>query len=336
MGDWFADLFGFPEVSARAVYENLKIEKNEMHSLANGRCFAVGTLSTPSLCELRHEFQEVKDQAKGRITVSNLSGEAGELHCDPENYGALFQVASQFNLLEMLGPEVTPEKGISGYINDKTQGPSCALAAAPATVFRNYFVTVEGCSGQSRERQIDCLEDIGDMLGNEQNSLWRMKNGYALDCFGGLARINKRLGEMSEANIDLLGQKLRVGLHSGVEVTHQNAPRNQQVSQVFCSALPVGYSQSPAQEWRRFAQLILDAAYEATIGAGVINFVKTGVNKVYLTQLGGGVFGNNMVWIYKAIERALTIYEAFGLDVKIVSHGNIDDDLNELEKRWKR
>ena len=61
------------------------------------------------------------------------------------------------------------------------------------------------------------------MLGNEQNSLWRMKNGYALDCFGGLARINKRLGEMSEANIDLLRQKLRVGLHSGVEVTHQNA-----------------------------------------------------------------------------------------------------------------
>ena len=52
---------------------------------------------------------------------------------------------------------------------------------------------------------------------------------------------------------------------------------------------------------------------------------------MYLTQLGGGVFGNNMVWIYKAIERALTIYEAFGLDVKIVSHGNIDDDLNELE-----
>ena len=123
MGDWFADLFGFPEVSARAVYENLKIEKRD--ALFGQRpVFCRWYIKHAFSRELRHEFQEVKDQEKGRITVSNLSGEAGELHCDPENYGALFQVASQFNLLEMLGPEVTPEKGISGYINDKTQGPS--------------------------------------------------------------------------------------------------------------------------------------------------------------------------------------------------------------------
>ena len=30
------------------------------------------------------------------------------MHADPELEGALFQVASQFNLLEMTGPSITP------------------------------------------------------------------------------------------------------------------------------------------------------------------------------------------------------------------------------------
>jgi hypothetical protein len=32
-----------------------------------------------------------------------------------------FQAASQFNCLEMVGPGVSPQQGISGYINDPTQ-----------------------------------------------------------------------------------------------------------------------------------------------------------------------------------------------------------------------
>jgi len=34
------------------------------------------------------------------------------LHAAASNAGALFQVASQFNLLEMMSPEVTPEQGV--------------------------------------------------------------------------------------------------------------------------------------------------------------------------------------------------------------------------------
>ena len=41
----------------------------------------------------------------------------------PEFAGALFQVASQFNLLEMVSPDVTPEHGVSGYAHDLTLGP---------------------------------------------------------------------------------------------------------------------------------------------------------------------------------------------------------------------
>jgi hypothetical protein len=40
-------------------------------------------------------------------------GEARAVHADSELEGALFQVASQFNLLEMTGPTVTLKDGVT-------------------------------------------------------------------------------------------------------------------------------------------------------------------------------------------------------------------------------
>lgn len=47
------------------------------------------------------------------------------LHGSPEFEGAWFQVASQFNALEMPSPSVTPEQGVTAYVHDRTQGPAC-------------------------------------------------------------------------------------------------------------------------------------------------------------------------------------------------------------------
>ena len=55
------------------------------------------------------------------------------MHADSELGGALFQVASQFNLLEMAGPSVSPEDGVTRYGGDHTQGPACAIAAGGRT-----------------------------------------------------------------------------------------------------------------------------------------------------------------------------------------------------------
>jgi hypothetical protein len=57
-----------------------------------------------------------------------VTGDVWRMHLLPENAGALFQLASQFNLLEMTGPEVTPENGVvTIYQHDHTQGPACAI-----------------------------------------------------------------------------------------------------------------------------------------------------------------------------------------------------------------
>ena len=117
---------------------------------------------------------------KGRLTVRQVVGDVQGFHTELSNSGALFQVASQFNLLEMVSPTVTPEEGVGIYENDRTQGPACAIAAGAGTIYRNYFVPCNGQIGQSADHQIDCLADIGKSLNNTQNRLWRMQNGYAL------------------------------------------------------------------------------------------------------------------------------------------------------------
>lgn len=334
MYDWFEDLFGFPESSPEAVHENIEIHGDRMMSVANGRTFGIGTLSTPSLGELRAAAAEAAAELPGQLKVANISGDAGELHCSPDYNGALFQVASQFNLLEMVGPDVTPEEGIAGYAYDSTQGPSCAMAAAPATLYRNYFVPVGQQSGQTSNCQIDCLRDVGAALGNEDGRFWRMSNGYALCKPEGLTAINEQLNRLDPNELDSLRIQLRIGIHSEVQVTHRDAPEGQTVSQAYCSALPVGYSQSAAANWTGFAQLVLNAAYEATLAAAVINAAKTGSNKVLLTRIGGGVFGNDLQWIHSAMERAFGQFESVNLEVLIVSYNHIDPELVDLAKRW--
>ena len=114
--------------------------------------------------------------------------------------------------------------------------------------------------------------------------------------------------------------KLRIGLHRDVEVTDAARPLPV-VSQAFCSALPVAYGEVPARHWGAFAKLVLEAAYEATLWATVLNAQRGGSRSVLLTSLGGGAFGNDESWIEAALTRALQLARAFELDVRLVSYG---------------
>ena len=94
--------------------------------------------------------------------------------------------------------------------------------------------------------------------------------------------------------------------------------------------MPVAYSGHPSENWAKFAELILEATYEATICAGVLNYLKTGNNTVYLTLIGGGAFGNKTEWIIDALNRSLHLYKTVGLDVAIVSYGSSNNHVQDL------
>lgn len=322
--DWFKEIAGFQEYAYAETQERFELAGHTLRSKVNGRSYEIGELETPSLGELRQRAASVADRLAGTLRVSTVTGDVRTIHRDPNARNALFQVASQFNLLEMTGPNVSPEDGVARYMYDHTQGPACALAAGAATIYRNYFAPVDGCVGQTRDRQLDCLKDLGTALGNEGNQLWDMCNGYALCSAEGLATIQRTLDTMSHQERDPLRDLLRVGLHWGVEVT-QAPPSDQIVSQAFCSALPISYMPHPPELWEPFATLVLEGAYEATVWAAVVNAERSSSNIVFLTQLGGGAFGNETRWIHGAIRRALQRVQGVSLDVRLVSHGPADE-----------
>mgnify|MGYP006273095755 CR=1 FL=1 len=337
-GDWFETLMGFTERAYEETQRNLEVSGTVLRSRVNGRTYGIGRLEIPTLAELRSRALEDRS-ATGEIAVSGVAADVSRLHRDPANRHALFQVASQFNLLEMTGPEVTPEDGVARYARDHTQGPACARAAGAATIYRNYCVPVAGHTGQTRTRQVNCLADVGAALGNDGGALWAMRNGYALCTPDGLDRVRQTLAGMTAGQRDALRDLLRVGVHWDVEVTSAERP-DQLVSQVFCSALPVSYTSIPAPRWEPFAALVLEGAYEATLWAAAVNARRSGSNVVYLTRLGGGAFGNEPRWIHAAIGRAVARAREAGLDldVRVVSHGPPSPELSALidELRQRR
>jgi hypothetical protein len=158
-------------------------DKTEMElvSNVNGARYHVGSFTTPSLRELREEYQHWKKLERCKLdNDSVMSGDCSDdkratstsirhmairdifaLHTDPIYCDATFLVASQFNCLEFPTPHHVPENGITDYIYDPTQGPACAVAAAPGTVLRNYFVPVSV---------------VGRSQSNKNNNDWNDKN----------------------------------------------------------------------------------------------------------------------------------------------------------------
>jgi hypothetical protein len=324
---WFETLTGFPEESPRQVRANLTAEGNTLKSRVNGKGWICGELETPSLAELRQRVRSSVYKI-GKMSVREVVADVQNLHADESNAGALFQVASQFNLLEMIGPSTTPESGVGIYENDLTQGPACAIAAGAGTIYRNYFAVVNGQIGQSATNQIDCIADVGEALGNSEGRLWKMRNGYALASETGLVEISNRLRSLSEGEIDGLRQLLRIGIQWDTQVTLDES--RHLVSQAYCSALPVAYCPYPSSLWAKFARLVLEAAYEATMCAAILNAKRNENNRLYLTLLGGGAFGNETEWIITGIRRALNLYRDADLDVAIVSYGSSNSDVQEL------
>ena len=324
---WFEVLMGFRETSPNQVRENIAVDGDTLTSLVNRKAFTCGRLETPSLGELRNRV-DCSRHTVGKLSVREVVANVLDLHANESNAGCLFQVASQFNLLEMVSPNVTPEQGVGIYENDFTQGPACAIAAGAGTIYRNYFAIADGHVGQSARRQIDCLADIGIALGNFEERLWEMKNGYALALKEGLIEISKRLDASSETELDQLRQLLRIGVQWNTQVTIEDSKHT--VTQAYCSALPVAYSNHSPDLWEDFARLVLDASYEATICTAILNSLSTGNNRVYLTLLGGGAFGNKINWITEGIKRALKLYEDWNLEVAIVSHGSSKQHVRQL------
>ena len=335
--DWFERITGFPETAYAQTKDRLSVHEGKLHSTASAKTFGVGDLEVLSLEVLRSRIVDAMANDVP-LCLDKVIGDARALHSDARFTGATFQVASQFNLLEMTSTDVTPEDGITRYAYDQTQGPACAMAAGAGTIFRNYFVPVSGQFGQTADCQIDTIaklaDTLADRIGQPKDTFWEMRNGYALLNRKGMHLAEEYLGALSEFERDRLRCLLQVGVHWDVEVTDEAAAPGTSVTQVYCSALPVAYSSVRQSDCSELASLILEAAYEATLSAAFLNGRRGGTTTVLLTRLGGGAFGNANAWIDHAILRALKVFQNSGLRVLLVNQRPQDMATDALLSRY--
>lgn len=157
-----------------------------------------------------------------------------------------------------------------------------------------------------------------------------MRNGYALCTEHGLKAITQLVADEGETLCDELRASLRIGWHQDVEVTDAHEGQRPFVTQAFCSALPVAYGGGRREDWEALTRIVLEAAYEATLLAAV----GRASNIVLLTRVGGGAFGNTDDWIDDAILRAIRIASRAGLDIRLVSRGQVHPSFRAIADRF--
>jgi len=341
---------------------------------SNGKEYKCGAFSAPSVHDLRGRLQQASTPPSSGsvLTFQNIVADVRDLLHDPLNSDAVFQAASQFNCLEMVHSYVTPEEGIDGYAADRTQGPICAVACAAGTFYRNYFIRMPfssaahdslpsafdgagggagggggggqpgpGAVGQSKDLQLNMMQDVEVVLNNAEHRYWQMRNGYLLPVDDTSLERLYTSNMLTQKREECLAA-LRVGIQHDTQVTSNDLIHT--VTQVYASAVPVGYDKvtppvtktgvRKAALWQPLAQLVLDATYEACLAVAALQSIASGKRVTcYLTKVGGGVFQNSDEWIVAAIRRAIGIHHGAAIDVKVVHYGCLQEEYLHIAAR---
>ena len=248
-----------------------------------------GIFETPTLAQLRRRC-ESSEASEGPIRFFVLQGRHKltdiafqEQYADGKT---LFQLASQFNGLESPGPYIVP---VSAYFTDHTQGPIGALQTYPGALLRHYAAPgVKGRFIQSERYSLNFLAQVWSL------DMAEVQHGYLLaehipDPHAALKELKKHF------------ENFQLGLHRELEAPLSAS--QQPIAQALCSTLAAPYSKSNTQApiWNQLMEKLLEAAYTATILAAISH----NYERLVLTAIGGGVFGNPHPVIWSALLRSI-------------------------------
>jgi hypothetical protein len=258
---------------------------------ADGRTYEAGRFEVAALGTLRERALAARERAgrpPARLSLWVFDGtgpatDIGGLQATAAA-GSVFQVASQFNCLESPGPYLTD---VARYFQDPTQGPRAAISAFPGTLVRHYAV-------QTERRQIELLGDVC------ARGLATVRNGYLLP--------SDIVDPRAFADVLERGfESLPLGIHEAVEVVlgydwdgAVPAGSTPRITQVFTSTVAAGlYGRLDPhdEDLRTICRHLQRAAYLGTLLAAI----GLGNERVALTLIGGGAFGNPIELIWEAI-----------------------------------
>lgn len=361
---WFTNVFGFEENAAnfattqKASFDVKRSDKDKDHILMTvnkRKDIDIGVFRYRSVKQLL-DVASANTSAKSvfgfdptkNLKYYTVTSTASAVHTNPSYYGSIFQVASQFNALEMPNQGTTPQQGITKYVLDKTQGPVCAMVCPFGTLYRNYFSMPNASTNeQPADKSVNSNPQTGTASGgtdpgnNQINTLTelmkipefnglRFQNGYIfVKDKTQLDAINKYLSTPENFWKAMMAIKYVIQEDTPVVNLSDGKILDHKVSQIYCSAYPVAYSiggsgvpGTSAKDYALLSSMILHAVYYSTLAYAVSRITEDDIRKkVFLTKVGGGVFENNMYLIHTAIHNAVRHFIAYPIDVYIVNYG---------------
>jgi hypothetical protein len=317
MSSWFYNAYGFEE-----TLNYSKDQQTFQKLYSDGNYKTINGINVGQFSIIDKDKLVLTGTPGARVTLSHIVGDVIKLHKDPNNNNATFQVASQMNCLEMIGPRITPERGLTIYDDDDTQGPKCAVATPAGLAYRQYLCDVRGKKGQTAKNQIDTSEEARAIISASTGGKAKgcVKNGY-------LFYTVEELQAFNGVNFNKVDINLGVGSHTNLGVFIGGIHYTHNVNHVYCSGLPISYTDVDPSLWRKISQVFLDAIYENTLLIACGNNRNSGQDKsCFLTLVGGGVFGMEHDIIYEAINRACksVVQRGLSLDVKVVHYWRDD------------
>lgn len=338
--DWFSHLLGYTEdVYKQHIGETLEQWSCDrfghmiLHS-KTGENYSAGRYSVMSLKQLQKDFRYENSKSKVPITFFLRTDAESEHIVDVMSAitdiywnDGVIQVASNMSGIEQTSEHVDLKESdfITNYIYDRTQGPRASIAAGPSAISRFFFGEMDDkkiklfnrykeepmSNKNSMNTAIANMSQIFDQSNFLKNKslvpYFPVKNGYVI------YSENEHMPAFPTNLLEqeLLSSNVCVGIHTDCQLTYMPSDgtefttcshTKQKVTQVLCAAVNMrqgtsGQRNASYDDAEQKARFILKAMYEG-VYLTAMNLKK---KKVMLTLLGGGVFGNNLEWVYDAI-----------------------------------
>jgi hypothetical protein len=355
--DWFKNVFGFAEDAANFAKNHkssfdVKTSASDYHILmtVKSKEIDIGVFRYVSVAQLLKTASDNPsarsvfgfDSTRNNLKYYTMTSTSRAIHINPSYHDSIFQVASQFNALEMPSPKVTPQAGITSYYGDPTQGPECAIMCPFGTLYRNYFCMPSASTNeQPADKSINTNPQTGidaavdGSVNNQINTLAELmkkttefnkltfQNGYIIaNDQVQLDAINKYLSTPENFWNAMMAIKYVIQEDTPVvNAVGDGQILDHIVSQIYCSAYPVAYSKLRPEQYYLLSSMILHAVYYSTLAYAVSRITPDEPRKkVFLTRVGGGVFKNENYIIDTAIYNAVSHFIAYPIDVYIVGY----------------
>lgn len=332
--DPFAYVVGIPESQFKKLNEAQKQAFKKGDALLNQQTntlWNMGTVEVASIEQLR------KTTKNGKGSVFNvIEGvdtpwnnwfseyvDVTALQAAPENKDAVFQVASNFNGLEGTGD---PKQGIMPYLSPGlyVQGEAAAISAMPGIIYRMYYMPHQ-VNGVTYQGQLQQQFNLLERFASEPSYALPVHNGY----IQAVPNI-ENFANIPDQGLKNLAGYVNIAFHKDIQVSGGLGPLKnelptykavkvtdptQRINQIFAAAMNPYNNNPQSAGYKNLAQMLLYAAYEG----GLKSAYAHGKKKVYLTLIGGGVFENDLSWITKAIEHAVTPFLTYGdLEINLI------------------